>query len=524
MSEVRKGLFHDWVPKPVGLLVIVFLTLVVLTTNGLYTANITDMVGGLGTMAEYLTMANFASSIGMVVVFPILFQVKSLLKGRHILLISLSGTAALTLLCAMTTHPEVMIAANFLLGALKMFAMIEVIIPVMMIISPDGNRGRFYAIFYPISIVSGQVSAYFTAQLAYDYNWQLVYYFMLPGLLLGLALVVIFYHNGRTMPKAPWAGMDWLSLGLLGATLMLLNYILCFARVEDYFNSVNIQGACIGFVVGVLWFAKRQFSLPKPFIDLTILKRRNVWGSLLLVFLMGLFMGTGSIQSALTVGILKFNPMTNAQINLWMIPGIIVGGVFMFFANKYEWSFKQMVLVGFFAYILAHMVMYMNVHPGAGVQDFYLASALKGVGMVILFASLGLYASDKLQMLEMFAASTFLIIVRSFIGPAFFSAVMSCGMYHGQIDNLQQLAQNMDALNPNVVARFLGSGVLGLYGSATAQAILLTAQEMLGWVVLAGGGIVLFVLLFRFGMVNRRAMVNIRKKWRSAVAFQAITS
>ncbi|GAB2534143.1 MFS transporter [Rufibacter soli] len=524
MSEVKKGLFHDWVPKPVGLLVILFLTLVVLTTNGLYTANISDMVGGLGTMAEYLTMANFASSIGMVLAFPVLFTVKGQLTGRQILLICLSATVVLTMVCATTTSPGVIIGANFLLGGLKMFCMIEVIIPIMMMISPDGNRGRFYAIFYPVSIIAGQVSGYFTTQLAYAYNWQMVYYFMLPGLLISLALVTIFYHNERTMPKAPWVPIDWLSMVLLGTSLMLLNYLLCFARVEDYFHSLHMQGAGIAMVVLALWFVKRQFSLPKPFLDLTILRLRNVWGSLLLVFFVGLFMGTGSIQSALTVGILKFNPVTNAQINLWMVPGIIAGGAFLFFANKYNWTFKQMMLVGFLAYTLGHVSLYVNVHPGAGVQDFYLSSVLKGFGMVTLFAALGLYASDKLQMVEMFAASTFLIIIRSFVGPAFFSAVISYGMYYGQIDNLNQLAQNMDALNANVVARSLGAGTLGLYGAATAQAVLLTAQEMLGYVVLAGICIMGFVGLFRFGKVNRRKLVNIRKRWRSVVAFQTITS
>ncbi|MFB9864626.1 MFS transporter [Rufibacter immobilis] len=524
MSEVKKGLFHDWVPKPVGLLVLLVLTLTVLTTNGLYTANITDMVGGLGTLAEYLTMANFASSIGMVVAFPLLLKVKSQVRTRHILLICLSATAALTLLCAHTTSPQVMILANFLLGTFKMFAMMEVIIPVMGMISPDWNRGRFYAVFYPISIIAGQASAYFTAQLAYDYNWQLVYYFMLPGLLLSLALVTVFYHNERSIPKAPWTGVDWLSLLQLSGFLMLLNYILCFAKVEDYFNSLYIQGACLAFVVLVLWFIRRQVTLAQPLLNLAILKRRNVWGALLMVFLVGLFMGTGSIQSALTLGILKFNPVTNAQINLWMVPGIVAGGFFLFFWNKYQRRLKEMVLVGFGVYTLAHVVMYVNVHPGAGVQDFYLASAMKGFGMVVLFATLGVYAADKLQMQEMFTASTFLIIFRSFVGPAFFSALVSYGMYHGQIDNLNQLAQNMDALHPAVAARALASGVQGLYGSVTVQAVLLTVQEMLGYVILAGGAILAGVAVFRFGKINRRKLVNWRKKWRAAVAFQTITS
>jgi MFS transporter, DHA2 family, multidrug resistance protein len=116
MSEVRKGLFKEWVPKPLGLLAIFIITITALTTNGLYTANINDMVSGMGTMSEYMMMANYASSIGMMVVFPLLIKIKGAFTSRNILFVTLGGTLLLSLWCAVTTSPEVLILCNLVMG------------------------------------------------------------------------------------------------------------------------------------------------------------------------------------------------------------------------------------------------------------------------------------------------------------------------------------------------------------------------------------------------------------------------
>ncbi|HEY4652523.1 MAG TPA: hypothetical protein VIG72_13970, partial [Pontibacter sp.] len=103
------------------------------------------------------------------------------------------------------------------------------------------------------------------------------------------------------------------------------------------------------------------------------------------------------------------------------------------------------------------------------------------------------------------------------------SALLSFGMYHGQVENLQQLAQHMDVTDTAVMERAAASGgTAGLYGTVMPQAVLVTTHEMLGYVVIAGLWIMLAIALFRFGKLNRRRLVNWRKKWRGLFAAQAI--
>jgi len=67
-------------------------------------------------------------------------------------------------MCATTDNPYVLIVCSFLIGFFKMFPMIEMILPVMFILSPTGDRGKFYAIFYPLAIGFGQLSSYYFAK------------------------------------------------------------------------------------------------------------------------------------------------------------------------------------------------------------------------------------------------------------------------------------------------------------------------------------------------------------------------
>ena len=78
----NKGLFSDWVPKPVQLLMIVLLLIVVMPIGGVYTGNISFMVSGTGAMQECFLWANYATTIGMGASMPVVLRLKLRFKVR----------------------------------------------------------------------------------------------------------------------------------------------------------------------------------------------------------------------------------------------------------------------------------------------------------------------------------------------------------------------------------------------------------------------------------------------------------
>src|SRR5690606_24329070 len=117
----------------------------------------------------------------------------------------------------------VLVACSFLIGFFKMFPLIEMILPMMFILSPTGDKGRFYAIFYPLSIIAGQVASYYFTSFVFDSGYQSPYYIMAIIMLIIACISLIFQHNQRFCFKMPLYQIDWLSMIMLFISAMGLN-------------------------------------------------------------------------------------------------------------------------------------------------------------------------------------------------------------------------------------------------------------------------------------------------------------
>lgn len=531
MQTYKLGLFHDWVPKPVQLLLIILLTIPILGISGVYSTNIGDMLGSQGMLTEDLMMASYASAIGMALVFPLALRTKQFFRTRHILIITLSALILLSYICATTDHAWVLIGANAVMGMAKAFAMMEVILPIMFIISPTGDRPKFYSVFYPLSIALAQVASYYATKLSFEYSWHAVYYYTIAILLFCLLLVLIFGHNYRGSKKVPFYQIDWLSFVLILSSMMMLNYVLSYGRILDWWNNQSIKFALFGSVLLAIWFIQRQMILKRPFLSLEVFKRKSVWMSLVFIFLMGIFFASSGIQSAFTTGVLKYSALSNAEINLMMALGAVAGGFFCFVWFKRKWSLKGLVLCGFSAFILYHLILFFLFSPVIEIHDLAFPLFLKGLGLTILYISIGVYCADKLSLTELLAAVSILILFRSFIGPAFWSSLYSYELYAGQLKHTAFLVQHMDANDPLLTGRLsplvqgaMSQGksleaaqslaVSSVWGTVQLQATMAAAKEIFGWIVIGGGLVLLFVMSYRFVPVNFRRLVNIRRRFR----------
>jgi len=55
--------FYNWVPKPVGIIILFVFFLPILTVGGTYSVASTEMMSGLGIISEHIQFANFATSM-----------------------------------------------------------------------------------------------------------------------------------------------------------------------------------------------------------------------------------------------------------------------------------------------------------------------------------------------------------------------------------------------------------------------------------------------------------------------------
>ena len=74
--------FYSWMPKPLGIIILLFFFLPILTVGGVYSVNSTEMMSGLGIISEHIQFANFVTSIGMAAFAPFLYQLVCVRRGN----------------------------------------------------------------------------------------------------------------------------------------------------------------------------------------------------------------------------------------------------------------------------------------------------------------------------------------------------------------------------------------------------------------------------------------------------------
>lgn len=74
--------FYSWMPKPLGIIILLFFFLPILTVGGVYSVNSTEMMSGLGIISEHIQFANFVTSIGMAAFAPFLYQLVCVRQGK----------------------------------------------------------------------------------------------------------------------------------------------------------------------------------------------------------------------------------------------------------------------------------------------------------------------------------------------------------------------------------------------------------------------------------------------------------
>lgn len=499
----NKAPFASWVPKPMMLLLILIIMFPMMTISGVYISVITDISGAMATYTEYILFANNAGTIGMGCAIMIIMRVKMRFRTKEIITSSAIILAILSYMCGTTESPIVLIGCSFLIGFIKMFPMIEMMLPVMFIIAPTGDRGKFYAIFYPVTIGFGQLSAYYFSAMVFNGSWQTPYLYMSATMLVIATISLIFQHNQRFGFKMPLYQIDWLSLVLTASSFMSINYFFVFMKQQNWFHSPNIITSLIiglGLFVTLIY---RQNSLKRKMIDFGVFKKKNVIHATILLFILGLYMASTSVYTQYAVGVLGYNNLINAHTNLWMIPGIVIAGILAFIGFKNKWYIKYYIALGFVCFALHTLILYLIIQPQMDIRYLQYATVLKGLGMGTLFIGLWYYATLNLQMNEMLGMMVVLIVVRTFMATAFGSAIIGWANYQSQWQSLNDISIYLDSgETPNGMS---------IYQNISLNALMASGKIVLGtltWLIVP---ILVFIATHSYGNFNFRRVILFRK-------------
>ena len=119
-SYPRNYPFYNWVPKWLGILILVLMFIPILTVGGVYSVNSTEMMSGLGIISEHITFTTFATSIGMAAFCPFLYRLVVIRREKMMCLAGFSMMYVLSYICAETDSIFLLALCSVLMGFLRM--------------------------------------------------------------------------------------------------------------------------------------------------------------------------------------------------------------------------------------------------------------------------------------------------------------------------------------------------------------------------------------------------------------------
>jgi MFS transporter, DHA2 family, multidrug resistance protein len=500
------NLFYKWVPVWIKLLVAFLILFTVFIGNGIFLGNITEMYNDLGEYVEPFTQASNALYIGMGLGLMFVFRLKQRFSSKTLLIYGLLMMVIMHLICATTKNTSLMVAACFVLGFTKIAALIEVYFVWIFIWSKEGERSRFYPFIYGTALIGVFFITWLTTNSAYTSNWRYAYLSVIIMLLFCILLTLIFVENHPLKKRIPLYQIDWIGLILLASLMLIFDYVVVYAKVENWLESSKIIGALFCSVIIVLLFVRREIRIKRPLFDVSIFRIPNFRLGLLYFILLGIFVPS-TFQSSFTSGVLHYEQLRNSELNLYIIPGVIVGAVVCFFWYLKKIDEQLLICIGFFGFVCYHLILYNSFANDFNFYDFILPSLIKGFSMTTLYIAIGLYTTNELPMHLTLNAGGMMILIRSFVGSATFSGLYNYIFYKQKIQHSIYLSGILDA-NDSLINQ--QSSATSLYKSIQIQATLSASKEISGYIIAIGIVIVVFILFnYCFKKINHKKEIII---------------
>jgi len=473
-------LFHKWVPLYLRLPVLFLLFFAVLSANGVYVGNSNETANDLGVYPESFSEAYNAIYIGMGLGLIFHIRLKVRFTSKQLLLFGLSMQLLMNIVCATTSNTPFFIASCLILGFAKISALVEVYVIWLFIWSKKFDTTKVYPFVYFTALWGINFVNWFLSMLAYNYNWRYAYIAIIILLLLCLLCAITLIENHPLKKKIPLYQVDLLGLSLLAISMVLLNYAVVNGRVEDWLSSKAIILALFLSLISLLLFIKRQLALKRPLLDLTLFKTATFREGLFYVFILGIFL-PGNFQAVFAGGILKYNAPTNMELSLYLLPGILIGCGLCYFWYYYKLDASILIIGGFSAFVIYHIIMYYSFSVTFTKNDFILPTTFKGFGITLMYIAAGLLTTKNLSLDKVVSASGVMILVRSFIGSGFFTGLYSYLLYTQRIRHADYLATGIDSNS-----LFVRAAGKTLYQNIQEQAILTASKEITGMIIIAG--------------------------------------
>lgn len=530
--------FYDWVPKPVGILILILLFIPILTVGGVYSANSGEMMSGLGILSEHIQFVGFVTSIGMAAFAPFFYDLVRIRREKLMCLVGFSIMYLLSYVCAVTESIFLLALCSLIMGFLRMVVMMVNLFTLIKYafgmeatrnITPgnepsdeegwdrlDREKSTSMPIIYLFFMILGQVGTALTAWLAYEYEWQYVYYFMMGTILLSILIIFI------TMPFHSYPGERFpITFSKFGNVVVFscmvtcFIYILVYGKTLDWFDDPTIvRAALLTLLFGAI-FIYLESSRRSPYFLMDLFKLRTINMGVILFLLLMILNSSAMFVNVFTSIGMKIDNWQNAALGNWCVVGYIIGAILSIALGSRGVHLKYLFAIGFLLLGCSALFIYFEVQSVGLYDRMKYPVIIRAAGMMIIYSLTAVHANQRMPYKYLSTWICVMLTVRMVIGPGIGTAIYTNLLQERQQHYVTRYAQNVDRMNPDAEAsytqtargmRYQGKSEteaeqmasISTKGRIQAQATLSAVKEMSGWTFYGCLAAMLFVLAYPY--------------------------
>ena len=513
--------FYDWVPKPLGIIFLMLLFIPIMTVSGAYSANSSEMVGGLGILSEHISFIGFCTSIGMAAFSPFFYDLVCIRREKFMCLVGFIILSLLSFVCANTDSIFLIATCSLVMGFVRqtllmcnLFTLIKYAFGIEATINvtpgnePTDEKGwdaldkektTSMPTIYFFFMILGQIGTWLTAWFAYHYEWQYVYYFMMGAML--LAVIIIMFtmpFNGYEGGRIPITFSKFGNVTVFSLMCCSFIFIMVYGKVLDWYDHPYIRWAtliCIVFTTLFVWLEKTQRS---PYFLLSAFRLKSIQGGILL-FLGLMILNSSQMFVNIFVGVgMKIDNYQNAVLGNWVLVGYFLGLVMAVISSAKGISLKWLFFLGFVFIGLAALYMYFEVQTAGLYDRMKWPVIIRATGMMLLYSVTAVYANQRMPYKFLSTWVCIMLTVRMIVAPGIGSALYSNVLQYRQqyyitrySHDYNRTETSTDATYKQTIRGMKAQGrsdaeaetmaAMSLKGNVQVQATLSAVKEMAGW-------------------------------------------
>jgi DHA2 family multidrug resistance protein len=404
------------------------------------------MQGGVSASREQIAWVLTSYIVAAALTTPLTGWLSSRLGRKRLLLISIIGFTATSMLCGLATSLTEIVLFRLLQG---MFGapLTPLSQTVMLDTYPPDKHGQAMAMWGMGTILGPIAGPLLGGFLTDTLSWRWVFFINLPIGLLAAVGCWLFLSDGQGDDRKPF---DFLGFAALISFIASVQLMLDRGPSVDWFTATEIWIYLVVAVISLWVFVIHSLTVLHPFFDRRLMANRNFVAATFFGFMIGmLLLSSVALMPPIMQGLLGYSAYASGILSIPRGVGALTA---LFVVGRLVGRFDPRLILGagmVLTMAAAWQMTHFDLMMGAGPIAF--SGVLQGFGVGVMFVPMNTLAFATVPLSLRAEASSINTIVRNMGSSVGISVMQALAVANTQVVH-QAMADRLDPSNPVVAA------------------------------------------------------------------------